>query len=223
MDGNAAARERRGFALRMAVSLAAGALMFMCAVGWAATPDEAFAEAQRVYRAGDVVGAMRVVRAPAEAGHARAQALLGHLLESAGLFDEANGWYRKAAEQGDADGEFGLATALASGQGAPRDAAMARALYERAAARGHRQATEVLADAAIRGALGIAPGTRPDGGALEWIRKAAEADHLASLDFLARAWRDGTLGSVDALLAQEYAARAEKLRYPNGRPRTRRR
>lgn len=210
-----------GLGLRMAIGVAAAALMLHCALGWAG-PKEDYEQAARANVAGDVVGAMKLARPPAEAGYAPAQALLGYLLESAGMFEESAKYFRMAADQGDTEGAYGLGMAHTLGQGVKQDPAEARRLFELAAAKGHKLSLEVLADAALRGGLGVAPNTRPDAQAIEWIRKAADGNHLASLDFMAKAYRDGSAGKVDLALAQEYEARADKLRFPQGKPRQRR-
>lgn len=212
----------RKLCARIAVGLTAAVLMLSCAVG-RAEPQEEFEKASIAYRNGDVSGAMEMIRAPADAGHAPSQALLGMILESAGMFEESVAYFRKSAAQGDVEGEFGLASALASGRGVERDLPEARRLYELAAGRDHRQSIELMAELVMRGGLGLEPKPRPDARSLEWVRKAAEHNYLPSLDYLARGYRDGSVGAVDVKLAQEFEARAEKLRYPNGRPRVRRR
>lgn len=211
----------RGFRSRLASGLAALVLTISCVAAWAG-PQEEFEKASRAYLTGDVTGALKMVRGPADAGHAPAQSLLAALLESAGLFEESVAYYRKAAAQGDVDGQFGLASAFASGNGVERDEAEARRLFELAAGRGHVLAIQALAEVGMRGGLGVAQSPSPDAQYLVWIRKAAEQNYLPSLDYLARAYRSGSIGAVDLKLAQEYEARAEKLRYPDGPPRRRR-
>ena len=61
------------------------------------------------YRAGDVVGAMTPLKQAADAGHAAAQALYGTILDSAEFDNDAANYLRKAAEQNNADGQYGLA------------------------------------------------------------------------------------------------------------------
>lgn len=212
----------RRWAARAAQGCAAAAVALACALA-AAAPQDDYDKAAAAYREGDVTGAMRIVRDPAEAGHAPSQSLYALLLESAGIFEDSVAYFRKAAEQGDVEGQFGLATALAAGKGVARDPVEARRLFEEAAKRGHKQSVEVMAEVVMKGGLGLEKVARPEGAQLEWVRKAAESNYLPALDYLAAGYRDGSVGAVDAKLAQDFEARAEKLRYPNGRPRTRRR
>lgn len=214
-----------GFALRLTIGLCAAVLMLTCAVSHAG-PEEDFVAGRKAYQAGDVTGALKLLRAPADGGHAGAQSMLAFVLESAGLYEESVAYYRKALAQGDLDAEFGLGSALITGNGVPKDAAAARSHFERAAGRGHVLAIRWLADAAIRAQL--TPGAPPaqvaaiPEGELQWVRKAATLDHLPAIDYLARAYRSGVFGAADLAQAKEFEARAEKLRYPNGRPRNRR-
>lgn len=235
----ALARGAIAFGLRLSAALAAAALLLMCSVGIAAPADD-YQAGRKAYQAGDITGALQILRKPADAGHAPSQALLAFVLESAGMYDEAIVQYRKAVEQGDADAEFGLAGALMSGHGVAKDPVQARQLFERAGARNHALAIQWLAESALRGqprfvianpgsaaaaaaAADPAQAPRPLAPAdLEWVRKAAANDHLASLDYLVRAHRAGLTGAPDMASAKDFEARAEKLRFPNGRPRVRR-
>lgn len=213
-----------GFAVRLLIGLSAAALLLASAVGHAA-PEDDFQAGRKAYEAGDVTGALKVLRAPADAGHPGAQRLLAFVLDSAGLYEESVAYYRKALAQGDLDAEYGLALALLSGNGVPKDAAQARRHIESAAGRGHALSIRWLAESALRAGPRGAPADTPSTlspADLDWVRKAAALDHLPSLDHLSRAYRAGTYGAPDLAQAKEYEARAEKLRFPNGRPRTRR-
>ena len=46
-------------------------------------------------------------------------------------------WYRKAAEQGDADAQFNLGVMYAKGVGVPKDASQAVTWFRKAAEQGH--------------------------------------------------------------------------------------
>jgi hypothetical protein len=77
--------------------------------------------AEKAIRGGDLITGMGLMRQAAQAGHAPAQARLGEILDKAEEDKEAVAWYRKAAEQGNAAGQFGLGMEYASGEGLPRD------------------------------------------------------------------------------------------------------
>ena len=53
---------------------------------------------------------------------------------------QAVAWYRRAADQGDADGQFGLGLMYRTGQGVPQDFTQALAWYRQAADQGHATA-----------------------------------------------------------------------------------
>ena len=55
---------------------------------------------------------------------------------------EAVTWYRKAAEQGDADAQFNLGRMYADGEGVPEDYVRAFAWFDLAAAQGTEKAKE---------------------------------------------------------------------------------
>jgi hypothetical protein len=76
---------------------------------------------------------LTTIRAEAEAGNAKAQAKLGDYYRSNSDFTNAAVWYRKAAEQGDADAQFSLASCYLAGQGVAKNSQEA-AKWLRAAA-----------------------------------------------------------------------------------------
>jgi TPR repeat protein len=132
--------------------------------------------AEQVLGKGDLVAGMRLLRAAAEAGEARAQARLGEILDKAEEDKEAVAWYRKAAEQGDAAGQFGLGMAYLAGEGVPRDPGAALAWIRRAAEQNHQNAVEAMADAYRDGGFGLTPDATQ---AARWAARAAairEAD-----------------------------------------------
>lgn len=178
-----------------------------------AGPAEDFAAGSAAYRQGDVRGAMASLRKAADAGHARAQVLLGSILDAAKQDTEAASYFAMASAQGDAEGTYLLAGLYATGEGVPQDLAKARALLEKAAATGHRESIVALALAFARGGLGLTDAERASSAAAEWLRKAADGGHVPSLERLAAAHRNGELGLArDAKAAEELEARARALR-----------
>jgi len=63
---------------------------------------------------------------------------------AAKLEAEAVSWYREAAEQGNAAGQYNLGRMYAAGKGVPQSAAEANAWFEKAAKQGHLQAKAQL-------------------------------------------------------------------------------
>jgi hypothetical protein len=113
------------------------------------------------------VGGLRLASAPSEEPWPPRGSLAGHGMApgnerdphgraSAGGHSEgsrrpkpagvAAGWYRKAAEQGYADGQFNLGWCYENGRGVPRDLDEARRWYRKAAAQGHADARKRLAE-----------------------------------------------------------------------------
>lgn len=125
-----------------------------CATAVAGPADDV-QRAEASLRGGDVFNAMSLLRKAADQNHGAAQARLADLLHSAQYDQEALVLYRKAAQQGEAAGEFGLGRMYADGAGVPRDAAQALAWYRKAEARNHAPALDALARAYRTGDLGL--------------------------------------------------------------------
>lgn len=178
-----------------------------------AAPQDDFHAGSQAFRAGDVVQAMALLKRAADAGHAPAQSLLAYILDKAEFNEEAVAYYRKAAAQGDAEGEFGLGSMYAAGEGVGRDPAEARKWITRAAQKGHPGAINALAQAYITGGLGIDEAQRNGAEALHWIRRAAEAGYWPAIERLAIAYRTGAYGlAIDLEQAEALAARARAAR-----------
>lgn len=196
----------------------AGAGLALCALAVAgsaqAAPEDDFRAGEQAYRRGDVVAAMASLRRAADAGHAPAQVMLAGILDQAEFDEDAVAYYRKAADQGNADGQYGMGTMYLAGEGVKRDAAQGYFWLTRAADNdGHARAILALATAHIRAQKGeIAEG--PDKArAAEWLRKAADFNDQEALDALAKAYREGGFGlAPDAQLAEQFAARAAAVR-----------
>lgn len=178
-----------------------------------AAPADDYREGERAYRRGDLVAATESLRRAAEAGHAPSQVLLASILDDAEYDAEALAWYRKAAAQGDAGGEYGVGSMYLAGEGVKQDLAQGYEWLERAAARDHELATVALANAYLRAARGEVALSPDPARASQWLLKAAALDNLAALDALAEAYRAGGYGlQPDAARSAEYAARAAGLR-----------
>lgn len=164
-------------------------------------------------REGDFVTAMSRLRPPADSGHAAAQALLASILENASFQEEALAYYRRSAEQGNADGQFGLGTMYAEGSVVQQDLGEALRLIASAAQRGQKQAIITMAQAYIKGGLGLDESALEGSEALYWIKRAANIDDLPAIDALAAAHLSGKYGlTPDPKQAAILTARADKLR-----------
>ncbi len=174
------------------------------------SPD--FIAGELAYRRGDVRGAMNKLRPLADAGDSAAQAMLGEILDRAEQDEEAVKYFRKSAEQGNADGAYGLATMLAAGEGGPKNPAMARSWFEKAAATGHEGAIKSLAAAYLSGGLDINKEGMQSMEAYKWIRAAADANVVPAVDRLAKAYRKGEWSlPVDIKAAEALEAKSLAL------------
>lgn len=177
-----------------------------------AAPEDDFRAGSRAFHSGDIVQAMALLKKAADAGNAPSQALLGDILDQAEFDEEALTYYRKAAQQGNADGEFGVGKMHAAGEGVKRDAAEALKWITRAAEKDHALAIKVLAQAYTKGELGLSEAQRSSPDALRWVRRAADGGDIASLQFLARAHRVGDLGlAADPRQAEAFEAKIRAL------------
>lgn len=141
-----------GAAARGALCALAG--MMIVTAAWAGAAEDA-ERAETEFARGNLVGALKLWRMAADEGHAKAQARLGDILDKAEDDAEAVAWYRKSAEQGDADGEYGLGQMYAKGEGVERDLEKARSHIERAADKGHAHAIVQMRESFRLGALGF--------------------------------------------------------------------
>lgn len=207
-NGSAGARAQRRWQGWLG---AAFCLSLAClAVPAAAAPEDDYRRGLSSYQGGDVVGAMNGLRAAADAGHAKAQGLLAFILDRSGSPDEAERYYKLAADQGDGDAEVGLAQIYLGRGGRDKDAL---ALLTRAADHGHAVAIESVADAYLKQSLGLSAAMRDNKMAVAAIQRAAERDYLPAIDAMAVAYRDALFGlPKNTIEAARWQARADQLR-----------
>ncbi len=142
-----------------------------------ASPQEDYDNGLSAYRQEDLVTAIDLLRSAADAGHAQAQQLLGYIYDIAEENELALHYYQLAADQGDADGAYGLGKLYATGDGVPQDFAQALHWYRLAAQGDSLLALDVLATAYLEGGLGL---ERDRGKALELLEQAASLGHAPS-------------------------------------------
>jgi TPR repeat protein len=138
----------------------AGAAALLCALAAPlahAGPAEDSALAETEFARGDLVAALALWQRAAALGYAPAQARLGDILDKSEEDEEAVLWYRKAAAQDNAAGEYGLGQMYAKGEGVPKDQAQALAHTLRAARLNHVAAVTLMMEAYRAGGLGLAP------------------------------------------------------------------
>lgn len=203
---------RQGWSTWFSASICTAAALCFALTAFAA-PEDDYRAGLKFYQSGDVTSAMAQLRKASDAGHAPAQVLLADILDQAEMNEEAVSYYRKAAEQGHADGEYGLGNMYANGEGVKRDLMEARKWILRAAEKNHVRATNTLAQAYMGGGLGLDDKARGSDDARRWVMRAADNSYLPALDYLAKAHRSGSMGfAVDLKQAETWEARANKIR-----------
>ena len=126
---------------------------------------------------------------------------------------EAARWYRKAAEQGDASGQWELGQLLEAGDGVGKDMGAALGWYRKAAEQGHARAQNRLGNAYEAGAIGPANPTL----AVDWYRKAAEQGLASAQNNLGRMYLSGRGVFKDNELALKWLRRAADQGDPNAK------
>lgn len=199
---------------KLSRALAIAGLVLASACAWAGA-EEDYEAGYKQFMDGDVVTSMNTLRKASNAGHIKAMVLLAEILDRSEFDEEAVGLYRKAAEQGDTQAMYGLATMTASGEGLKKkDLAEARRWMLKAAELGHELATNAIAQSYLQGGFGLTEADRDKPEALEWVKKAAKNDYLPAIIALAQAYGNGSAFGVaaDQGLANEYLAQANKIR-----------
>lgn len=127
------------------------------ASGAAAGPEQDNELAEKEFARGDLMVSMELWRKAALVGYAPAQARLGDILDKSEEDKEAVDWYRKAAAQGNAAGEFGLGQMYLKGEGVEKDVEKARTYIRLAAEKNELLAVVMMMNAYRTGAMGLAP------------------------------------------------------------------
>lgn len=188
------------------LSLGLGCAFILVGAAFAG-PEDDYNQGMTRYRKGDIVESMLPLQKAADAGHAAAQAMYGYLLDISDFDDQAVVYYKKSADQGNPDGQYGYGVALLNGEGIAKDPAEAEKWIRKAA------------DAGLEGAINQMaliflarndPAMQEE--ALNWINKSVESNFVPAIQGLALAYREGKLGlPVDVKRADELTQKANKL------------
>jgi len=120
------------------------------------------------------------VKARALKGDALSQNHMGVMYADQKNYEYASVWFRRAAEQGDAFGQYGLATLYKEGLGLPKDYTKAAGWYHKAALQGDAKAQYHLGTLFYSGA-GVEKNVTT---AINWFLKSAEAGDKQALKYL---------------------------------------
>ena len=178
-----------------------------------ATPEQYFDAADKADKADDMIAATNLYRLAAEGGHPIAQARIATILYESGYIGRALQFYRKSAEQGNAEGMYGAGLILMGGDIVEKDVVEARKWFVRAAEKGHVLSLQKLVEAYLHGGLELNQDARSGPEALSWIKRAADADYVPAVEALANAYRSGQYGlAADPKQADDWDAKAKKLK-----------
>jgi TPR repeat protein len=179
---------------------------FLCwSIAVVASPIEDTEKGIEAFNLGDVVAAMGFFQNAANEGYAPAQVRLAYIFEQSESNEEAVKWYRKAAEQNNAEGQYGLAEMYVSGKGVEQDFKQAILLMTEAAEQGLIRAIRNLAIAYERGGLDLKVDHNKT---IYWIEKAAKSGDRWAIGRLVQAYSHGELGlPVDNEKAQSWNAK----------------
>lgn len=120
-----------------------------------AGPEEDNALAEKEFARGNLAVSMSLWRKTAQTGYAPSQVWLGDILDKAEEDAEAVEWYKKAAEQGNAGGDYGLGQMYLKGEGVKQDIALGRQHVERAANKNHVEAVKTMLTSYREGGMGL--------------------------------------------------------------------
>lgn len=167
-----------------------------------------FSTALKLYRAGDIQGALPLLETDARAGDRDAAQALGTLyLNGDGVTRNpamAAGWFRRAAEAGHADAAYNLGNAYRLGLGTQQDLGHALQWYERAANGGSAEAAYTLGTI-----YRLGDGVRRDyRAALQWLNEAAERHYAPAEHDLGRLYQEGIAVPRDIGAAERWYSRA---------------
>lgn len=120
-----------------------------------ADPVEDLEKGEAAFNREDVQAAIAYFTKAAKENYAPAQVRLGEILDASEYDKEAVDWYRKAAEQGNAAGEYHLGHMYVSGEGVERNAEKALYWMRLSAGKNYLLALRSLAQAYRKGELGL--------------------------------------------------------------------
>ncbi|MEW8026668.1 MAG: tetratricopeptide repeat protein [Candidatus Thiodiazotropha sp.] len=132
----------------------------------------------QAYQRENLMVAIELLQRAADNGHAKAQSMLGYIFDKAEENEQAFHYYQLAADQGDADGAYGLGNLYAAGEGVEKNLSQAVGWYEKAAYNDHLLAIDVLATAYLNGGLALTKNTSK---AIDLLQRGAALGHLPSV------------------------------------------
>jgi len=199
------------YRLNLARAVVAVAAAMIAASACAGT-EEDYKEAEKLYRDGDMVAAMPLYKKAADKGFAPAQASLAEIFFRTEFSQMAVAYFRGAAEQENADGEFGLGSMYGAGKGVEKDLTKAREWIAKAAEQGHPAAINAMAEAYMHNGLALDPKDANSEKAFHWVKLSAENGYMPAIAGLSQAYQTGTFGApLDLAQAKVWEAKLKQL------------
>jgi TPR repeat protein len=155
-------------------------------------------------------GDQKVTNAAAEGGQAMAQFIVGYAYENFQKdYASAMTWYRKAADQGNAQAELGVGFLYGRGLGVPRDSTQAVAWFRKAAEHGDPVAQNNLGNMLVTG-NGVEKNIEE---AVTWFQKSANQAFRDGQANLAGVYAGGLGGPPDMVSAYMWGSLAAASGY----------
>jgi len=188
--------------------------LVITAVSVTSVRADPFADARDALNRRDTPAAIQIMKPLADRGDPRSQVFLGLLYYEAGTSgatrndSEAATWFRKAAEQGSADGQSMLATMYLAGRGVPPSYTEAAKWFRKAADQGLSYAQLQLA-IIYDGQYGKDTGVPTDNAqALDWYMRAAVQGEPVAQDQVGVKYLNGTGVPKNAKIAVKWFCKA---------------
>jgi len=168
-------------------------LLWLPTLSIAAEPDyvEHGKQGIEAFRVGNLIQAMDLLSRSAEKGYAPAQATLAYILDKSEQDDAAFRLFQQAADQNYAEGQYGLGSMYAKGEGTEADPVKAGELIRLSAMQKYMPAVRAYAKALESGNLGLA---RNPAQAVENYQLCHEQGDSVCTHRLAQAYKNGELG-----------------------------
>lgn len=183
--------EDRKYFMQKSIYFFVACFLLCWTIAISATPKEDTRKGMEAFREGDTLGAMQLYRKAAEEGYAPAQEKLANILDQSELNEEAIFWFRKAAEQNNAEGQYGLGMMYLTGDGIETDTEQGLGLVAAAAEQRLFRAMVSMFHFYKNGDHGLQVDLKQ---AVYWLEKIAISGNQWAIKEISQAYRQGELG-----------------------------
>lgn len=173
-----------------------------------ATLADQAAAGEAAFNTSNYVQASQLLLAPAKAGYAKDQNLIGFMYYNGWSlpkdYNQAMNWYQLAAAQNNSDAQTNIGVLYESGYGVPKDYAQALSWFQKSADQGNAAGQDNLGFLYDQG-WGVAQDYRR---AMSWYRKAAAQGNVAANADIARLYQNGYGVPMDLSRARDWYTKA---------------